>query len=341
MYKANPKRYDKMKYNRVGNSGVLLPQISLGFWINFGEEKPFEHVKEIVLEAFDNGINHFDLANNYGVPAGSAESNLGKILANELKPYRDELFISTKAGYYMWKGPYGDNGSRKYLMSSLDQSLERLGLDYVDLFYHHRPDYDTPLEETMKALADIVHQGKALYVGISNYPTERAIEAAEIIETYGVKLLIHQPSFSMLNRWIQKEGLDVAMSERGIGIIPFSVLSQGLLTNKYINDVPKDSRAADSKVVFLSENNITEELQEKLRQLNEIAKKRNQTIAEMAMAWATTQKGVTTVLTGVSRLSQLKSNLKALENTDFTEDELKEIEEICEEELLRKEPKRS
>lgn len=341
MYIANPNRYKKMKYNRVGNSGVLLPQISLGFWINFGEEKPFDHVKEVVLAAFDNGITHFDLANNYGIPAGSAERNLGKILANELKPYRDELFISTKAGYGMWEGPYGDNGSRKYLMASLDQSLERLGLDYVDLFYHHRPDYETPLEETMKALADIVHQGKALYVGISNYPTDRAIKASEILESYGIKLLIHQPSFSLLNRWIQKENLDEEMSKRGIGIIPFSVLSQGLLTNKYINDIPKDSRAADKNIVFLNENNITEELQEKLRRLNKIAEKRNQTIAEMAMAWATTQKGITTILTGVSRLSQLESNLKALENTHFTQDELREIEEICENELLRKEPKRN
>ncbi len=341
MYKANPDRYKKMKYNKVGDSGVLLPQISLGFWINFGDEKPFEHVKEIVLAAFDNGITHFDLANNYGVPSGSAEKNLGKILAEELKPYRDELFISTKAGYQMWDGPYGDNGSRKYLMASLDQSLERLGLDYVDLFYHHRPDYETPLEETMKALADIVYQGKALYVGISNYPTERAIEAAEILKSYGVKLLIHQPSFSLLNRWIQKDGLDEGMSSRGIGLIPFSVLSQGLLTNKYINDIPKDSRAANEKIPFLNKDNITPELLKKLKRLNKVANKRGQTIAEMAMAWATTQKGITTVLTGVSKLSQLESNLKAMENTEFTQEELDEIEMICNEELLRKEPKRS
>ncbi len=340
MYRANPDRYKKMKYNRVGNSGVLLPQISLGFWINFGEEKSLDHVKEIVLAAFDNGITHFDLANNYGVPSGSAESNLGKILAHELKPYRDELFISTKAGYQMWDGPYGDNGSRKYLMASLDQSLERLGLDYVDLFYHHRPDYETPLEETMKALADIVHQGKALYVGVSNYPTERAVEAARVLESYGVKLLIHQPSFSMLNRWIQKDGLDEAMSSRGIGLIPFSVLSQGLLTNKYLKEIPKDSRVANVSVPFLNENNITPELIEKLNRLDNLAKNRGQTIAEMAMAWATTQKGITTVLTGVSKLSQLKSNLRALENTTFSDDELVEIESICNEELLRKDPKR-
>jgi len=329
MYTANPDRYKNMKYNRVGNSGVILSQLSLGFWINFGEEKPFEHVKEIVLAAFDNGITHFDLANNYGVPSGSAERNLGKILANELKPYRDELFISTKAGYYMWEGPYGDNGSRKYLMASLDQSLERLGLDYVDLFYHHRPDYNTPLEETMKALADIVHQGKALYVGISNYPTDRAIQAAEILESYGVKLLIHQPSFSLLNRWIQKDHLDEEMSKRGIGIIPFSVLSQGLLTNKYIKEIPSDSRVADSKIVFLNEENVTPELREKLKKLDVVAKRRGQTIAEMAMAWATVQKGISTILTGVSRLSQLESNLRAIHNNDFTQEELAEIEKIC------------
>lgn len=340
MYVANPDRYKTMKYNRVGNSGVKVSQLSLGFWINFGEEKPFDHVKEIVLAAFDNGITHFDLANNYGMPAGSAERNLGKILANELKPYRDELFISTKAGYGMWEGPYGDNGSRKYLMASLDQSLERLGLPYVDLFYHHRPDYETPLEETMKALADIVHQGKALYVGISNYPTERAIQAAELLESYGVKLLIHQPSMSLLNRWVQKENLDEEMSKRGIGLIPFSVLSQGLLTNKYLKEIPEDSRAADSKIVFLNEKNITPELREKLKRLDSLAKKRGQTIAEMAMAWMTIQKGVSTILTGVSKLSQLESNLRAIQNNVFTQDELEEIEIICNEELLRKEPKR-
>lgn len=328
MYNANPDRYKKMKYNRVGTSGVLLPQISLGFWQNFGEEKPFDEVKEIVLTAFDNGITHFDLANNYGRPAGSAESNLGKILANELKPYRDELFISTKAGYYMWEGPYGDHGSRKYLISSLDQSLNRLGLKYVDLFYHHRPDYDTPLEETMKALADIVHQGKALYVGISNYPADRAKEASKIIQQYDVKLLIHQPSFSMLNRWIQDEGLVDAMIEEEMGIIPFSILSQGLLTEKYITGVPTDSRAGNPDVPFLSENNVTPELVTKLKQLKEIAINRNQSMAEMALAWVVSQKGITSALIGVSKLSQLMSNLKALDNTEFTKEELDQIEAI-------------
>ncbi len=328
MYKANPKRYEKMKYNRVGNSGVLLPQISLGFWQNFGEEKPFEEVREIVLTAFDHGITHFDLANNYGRPSGSAESNLGKILNNELKPYRDELFISTKAGYGMWAGPYGDNGSRKYLFASLNQSLNRLGLDYVDLFYHHRPDYETPLEETMKALADIVNQGKALYVGISNYPTERAVKAAELLKEYGVDLLIHQPSFSMLNRWIQDEGLVDALIEKEIGIIPFSILSQGLLTEKYIKGVPKDSRAGNPDVPFLNEKNITQELVNKLLKLKEIANRRNQSMAEMALAWTVSQKGISSALIGVSKLSQLLSNIRALQNTKFTEEELRLIENI-------------
>ena len=328
MYKANPDRYKKMKYNRVGDSGVLLPEISLGFWQNFGHEKPFEEVKEIVLAAFDHGITHFDLANNYGRPSGSAESNLGKILANELEPYRDELFISTKAGYYMWEGPYGNWGSRKYLMSSLDQSLKRLGLPYVDLFYHHRPDYDTPLEETMKALADIVHQGKALYVGLSNYPADRALEASKIIQKYGVKLLIHQPKFSMLNRWIYDEGLVDAMKQEKMGIIPFSILSQGLLTEKYIKGVPEDSRAGNKDVPFLNDSNVTPELVEKLKQLKVIASNRNQSMAEMALAWTLSQEGITSALTGVSKLSQLLSNIKALENTQFTKEELEKIEQI-------------
>jgi len=328
MYKANPDRYKKMKYNRVGESGVLLPQISLGFWQNFGEEKPFDEVKEIVLTAFDNGITHFDLANNYGRPAGSAERNLGKILSNELKPYRDELFISTKAGYGMWEGPYGDGGSRKYLFASLNQSLDRLGLEYVDLFYHHRPDYNTPLEETMKALADIVHQGKALYVGLSNYPADRVKEASKIIQKYGVKLLIHQPSFSMLNRWIQDEGLVDVIEEEKMGIIPFSILSQGLLTEKYITGVPLDSRAGNPDVPFLNKGNITPELVNKLERLKEIANKRNQSMAEMAVSWTISQKGITSALIGVSRLSQLTSNLHALENTVFTKEELEKIEEI-------------
>ncbi len=328
MYVANPKRYEKMKYNRVGKSGLLLPQLSLGFWQNFGEEKPFEEVKEIVLSAFDHGITHFDLANNYGRPAGSAESNLGKIMANELKPYRDELIISTKAGYYMWPGPYGDMGSRKYLFASLDQSLKRLNLECVDIFYHHRPDYNTPLEETMKALADIVHMGKALYVGISNYPAKRAVEAKKLLKEYGVDLLIHQPSFSMLNRWIQDEGLVDAMVEEEVGIIPFSILSQGLLTTKYLNDIPEDSRAGNKDVPFLNESKITKEILDKVIKLNEIAIKRGQTLAEMAVSWTCQTRGISSVLLGVSKISQLLSNLKALDHLEFSETELEGIEKI-------------
>lgn len=328
MYVAAKDRYHKMKYNRVGKSGLKLPQLSLGLWQNFGDEKPFEEVKEIVLKAFDSGITHFDLANNYGRPGGSAEINLGKILSEELAPYRDELIISTKAGYGMWEGPYGDEGSRKYLMASIDQSLKRLGLKYVDIFYHHRPDYETPLEETMKALADIVTQGKALYVGISNYPIEYALKAKEILAGYGVRLLIHQPSFSMLNRWIQNTSLDQQLLDEGVGIIPFSILSQGLLTNKYIKDIPKDSRIGNPDVPFLNEGNVTKELREKLIKLQKIAVSRGQSLAQMAIAWTCSQKGISSVLIGVSRLSQLNDNLDSLNNMEFSKDELKEIETI-------------
>ena len=328
MYVAAKDRYKKMKYNRVGKSGLKLPQISLGLWQNFGEEKPFEEVKEIVLKAFDNGITHFDLANNYGRPGGSAETNMGKILAEELAPYRDELIISTKAGYGMWEGPYGDEGSRKYLMASLDQSLNRLGLKYVDIFYHHRPDYETPLEETMKALADIVTQGKALYVGISSYPIELALKAKDILAGYGVRLLIHQPNFSMLNQWIQDTKLDQKLFDAGVGIIPFSILSQGLLTGKYIKDIPKDSRIGNPDVPFLSEGNVTKELREKLIKLQTIAVSRGQSLAQMAISWTCVQKGISSVLIGVSRLSQLNDNLESLNNLEFTENELKEINAI-------------
>lgn len=328
MYIANKDRYQKMIYRNVGKSGLKLPLISLGFWLNFGHEKPFEDIKEIVLNAFDHGITHFDLANNYGRPAGSAESNLGKILNNELKPYRDQLIISTKAGYGMWEGPYGDFGSRKYLMASIDQSLKRLGLDYVDIFYHHRPDYDTPLEETMKALADIVSSGKALYVGISSYPADRAKEAKKILASYGVELLIHQPSFSMLNRWIQKEGLVDAMVEEGVGIIPFSILQQGLLTEKYLKEIPQDSRMGNPDTWWFKPSELTDEIKSKLMDLKKIAERRNQTLAQMTISWTIAQKGISSVLVGVSRLSQLEDNLKALEHLDFTSDELEEIETI-------------
>ena len=328
MYKAADDRYKKMIYNRVGKSGLKLPQLSLGLWQNFGNEKPYEEVKEIILKAFDNGITHFDLANNYGRPFGSAESNLGKILNNELAPYRDELIISTKAGYTMWDGPYGDYGSRKYIMASLDQSLSRLGLKYVDIFYHHRPDYDTPLTETMKALADIVSQGKALYIGLSNYPKERALEAIKLLREYGVELLIHQPKLSMLNRWVDETGLDLMLLDEGVGMIPFSVLSQGLLTEKYIKEVPLDSRAGNPDVIFLNEGQITPELRTKLIALKEIASKRNQTLAQTAIAWAYNQKAVSSVLLGVSRLSQLETNLASLDNLEFSDEELNQINKI-------------
>lgn len=328
MYIANKNRYDKMIYNRVGNSGLKLPQLSLGFWQNFGNEKPYEEVKEIVLAAFDAGITHFDLANNYGRPFGSAESNLGKILANELKPYRDELIVSTKAGYTMWDGPYGDHGSRKYLFASLNQSLDRLNLEYVDIFYHHRPDYDTPLEETMKALADLVQMGKALYVGLSNYPADRAKEAIEILRGYGVEMLIHQPKFNMFNQWILEEDLRDTMVDEGVGIIPFSILNQGLLTNKYLKEIPTDSRAGNKDVKFLNAENITPDILEKVKKLNVIAEKRNQSLAQMSIAWVIQTKGITSVLLGVSRLSQLENNLDTLNNLTFTKEELKEISTI-------------
>lgn len=328
MYIAASDRYQKMKYNRVGKSGLKLPQLSLGFWQNFGNEKPYEEVKEIVLKAFDNGITHFDLSNNYGRPFGSAESNLGKILKEELAPYRDELIISTKAGYTMWSGPYGDHGSRKYIMASLDQSLNRLGLKYVDIFYHHRPDYDTPLKETMKALADIVTQGKALYIGLSNYPLERALEAVKILRGYGVELLIHQPKLSMLNRWVSDEKLDKMLIKEGVGMIPFSVLSQGLLTMKYVKDVPLSSRAGNPDVPFLNKESVTVELKNKLIKLNDIAITRNQSLAQMAISWAYNQLGVSSVLLGVSKISQLEANLETLDNLEFSSDELTKINEI-------------
>jgi len=328
MYKAAQDRYQKMTYNRVGNSGLKLPQLSLGFWQNFGNEKPYEEVKEIVLAAFDHGITHFDLANNYGRPGGSAESNLGKILKEELAPYRDQLIISTKAGYGMWEGPYGDWGSRKYLMASLDQSLARMGLKYVDIFYHHRPDPNTPLEETMRALADIVQQGKALYVGLSNYPTDMAEKAIYILRGYGVELLIHQPRFSMLDRWIQDTKLVDLLVKEGVGIIPFSILSQGLLTEKYLKEVPRDSRAGNPDIPFLNANNITDELKAKLLKLKVIADKRGQSLAQMAVSWTCAQKGITTVLLGVSRVSQLHDNLGAMDHLEFTEEEKSEIDKI-------------
>lgn len=326
MYQAADDRYEKMKYLRCGRSGIHLPRVALGLWHNFGSVDNFENQKSMVFEALDNGINHFDLANNYGPEAGSAEENFGQILKHGLLQYRDELLISTKAGYYMWQGPFGEWGSRKYLMASLDQSLMRMGLDYVDIFYHHRPDPDTPLEETMGALSDIVKQGKALYVGISNYNSEQTRQAAKILKENGTPLLIHQPSYSMLNRWVEEDGLLDSLEKVGAGCICFSPLSQGLLTDRYLHGVPTDSRAA--KNYFLRESDITEEKLSMIRALNEIAEGRGQTLAGMALSWVLREDKVTTVLIGASRVSQIKDNVKIVDNLKFSKEELAAIEAV-------------
>lgn len=326
IYTANTERYNAMKYNRCGKSGILLPLISLGLWHNFGGIDPFENGRAMVRRAFDLGITHFDLANNYGPPPGSAEENFGKILNLDFKAYRDEMIISTKAGYYMWQGPYGDMGSRKYLLSSLDQSLKRMGLEYVDIFYHHRPDTETPLEETMAALDHAVKSGKALYVGISNYQAEDAKKAAKILKKMGTPLLIHQPSYSMLNRWIEN-GLQDVLEEEGIGSIAFSPLHKGILTNRYINGVPTDSRAAGPSS-FLNSNDITKELQEQINALNELAKERSQTLAQMALAWVLRKGRVTSALIGASKVSQIEDCVGAVNNLEFTDEELTKIDTI-------------
>jgi L-glyceraldehyde 3-phosphate reductase len=325
-YLANGERYAGMKYNRCGRSGLKLPAVSLGLWHNFGGVDSFENGRALIRRAFDLGITHFDLANNYGPPPGSAEELFGRLLATDLKPYRDEMVISTKAGYYMWPGPYGDWGSRKYLISSLDQSLKRMGLDYVDIFYHHRPDPDTPLEETMGALDHIVRSGKALYVGISNYRAPETRRAIEILRSLGTPLLIHQPRYSMFDRWIEDELLDV-LEESGVGSIAFSPLEQGLLTSRYISGIPADSRAAGASV-FLNESHITPERLEKVRKLNELAQARGQTLAQMALSWALRGGRVTSVLIGASKVSQLDDNAAIVNNLSFGEDELARIEEI-------------
>jgi L-glyceraldehyde 3-phosphate reductase len=326
VYYAADDRYDTMKYNRCGKSGLKLPAVSLGLWHNFGGVDVFENSRAMVHRAFDLGITHFDLANNYGPPPGSAEENFGRILKNDLSAYRDELVISTKAGYYMWKGPYGEWGSRKYLLSSLDQSLKRLGVEYVDIFYHHRPDPNTPLEESMGALDSAVRQGKALYVGISNYRAEQAREAIKILKQLGTPCLIHQPSYSMFNRWIEDELLDV-LEEEGVGSIAFSPLAQGLLTDKYLKGIPQDSRAAKAHG-FLKEKDITEEKLDKIRKLNELAAKRGQTLAQMAIAWILRDGRVTSVLVGASKVSQVEDNVAALNKLDFSQEELDRIESI-------------
>lgn len=325
-YVASEERYEGMKYNRCGRSGLKLPAISLGLWHNFGGIDTYENGRSMITRAFDLGITHFDLANNYGPPAGSAEETFGKVLSRDLKPYRDELIISSKAGYYMWPGPYGDWGSRKYLVSSLDQSLKRMGLDYVDIFYHHRMDPDTPLEETMAALDHIVRSGKALYVGISNYTPEKTQEAAEILKSLGTPLLIHQPSYSMLNRWVENGLLDV-LDQNGIGSIAFTPLAQGLLTNKYLNGIPNDSRAA-SPSVFLNENNITPEVLRKIRALNQMAAARGQSLAQFALAWVLRGGRVTSALIGASKVSQIEDNVAALNHLEFSKEELDRIEAI-------------
>ena len=321
-------RYEDMKYIKCGNSGLYLPRVSLGLWHNFGSVDPIENQKDIIFEAFNNGITHFDLANNYGPIPGSAEENFGKILNENLKAYRDEMIISTKAGYYMWKGPYGDGGSRKYLMSSLDQSLKRMNLEYVDIFYHHRPDSNTPLEETMGALTDIVKQGKALYIGLSNYHPKELREASKILKANGTPCLIHQFRYSMFSRWSEEEGLHDAHKEEGIGSIAFSPLAQGMLTNKYLHGIPEDSRAKKESSVFLHEKDITEEKLNKVRSLNEVAKRRGQTLAEMALAWVLRKDIVNSVLIGASKVEQILDNVKIIDNLNFSEEELKEIEEI-------------
>jgi L-glyceraldehyde 3-phosphate reductase len=322
-YVSAPDRYERMTYNRCGRSGLDLPAVSLGLWHNFGHDRPLDTSRAIVRRAFDLGITHFDLANNYGPPSGSAEENFGRLLADDLARYRDELIVSTKAGYDMWPGPYGQWGSRKYLLASLDQSLRRMGLDYVDIFYSHRFDPDTPLEETMGALADAVRQGKALYVGISSYSAERTVEAAAILRSLGTPLLIHQPSYSLLNRWIEPELLDTLEAE-GIGCICFSPLAQGMLTTKYLDGIPEGSRA--SRDDSLSPDLLTDATLDKIRGLNEIASRRGQTLAQMALAWTLRDPRVTSALIGASSVAQLEENVAALDRLDFTEEELEEID---------------
>jgi L-glyceraldehyde 3-phosphate reductase len=316
-------RYERMTYRRSGRSGLQLPAVSLGLWQNFGHDRPLDTSRAIVRRAFDLGVTHFDLANNYGPPYGSAEENFGRLMHDDLSPYRDELVISTKAGYDMWPGPYGEWGSRKYLLASLEQSLRRMGLEYVDIFYSHRFDPETPLEETMGALATAVLQGKALYVGISSYSAEKTGEAAQILHDLGVALLIHQPSYSMLNRWIEPELLDT-LEELGVGCIGFSPLAQGMLTDKYLHGIPEGSRA--SRHGSLSPKLLTDEAMEKIRALNEIAQARGQTLAQMALAWTLRDPRMTSTLVGASSVEQLESNVAAIDNLDFTDDELSEID---------------
>ncbi len=324
-YTPEPGRYREMQYRRCGKSGLMLPAVSLGLWHNFGHVDDFKTSRAIALKAFDRGITHFDLANNYGPPPGSAESNFGKILSQDLKPWRDELIISSKAGYLMWPGPYGEWGSRKYLISSIDQSLKRMGLEYVDIFYSHRPDPDTPLEETMTALDQIVRQGKALYAGISNYPPDMTVKAISILEQLGTPCLIHQPRYNMLDRWAEN-GLLQLLGAEGIGCIAYSPLAQGLLTDRYLKGIPQDSRAAKPHG-FLKEDRVPEVMPQ-IQQLNAIAGKRGQSLAQMALAWLLKDERVTSVLIGASSVRQLEDSLQSLQKLNFSQEELKQIDTL-------------
>jgi L-glyceraldehyde 3-phosphate reductase len=323
----DPQRYDRMPYRRVGDSGLKLPALSLGLWQNFGDDRPLGDQRAIVRRAFDLGITHFDLANNYGPPYGASESNFGRLLASDLAPYRDELIVSSKAGWDMWSGPYGAGGSRKYLLASLDRSLERLGLDYVDIFYSHRPDPDTPLDETARALDHAVRSGKALYVGISSYSAADSREIAGMLAELGTPLLIHQPSYSMLNRWIETEGLLDAAAELGFGVIGFTALAQGLLTGKYLGGIPEGSRAAVDG--SLDRSMLSEQTLERIRGLDAIATRRGQSLAQLALAWALRDERVTSLVIGASRVTQLEENVAALDHLDFTAEELAEIDRFA------------
>lgn len=326
VYVASDKRYEDMRYNRCGNSGLKLPAISLGLWQNFGGIDPYENGREMIIRAFDLGITHFDLANHYGPPPGAAEEMFGKVLANDMAPYRDEIVISTKAGESMWPGPYGAWGSRKYMLASLDQSLKRLGLDYVDIFYSHMPDPDTPLEETMQALDYAVRSGKALYIGLTNYSAEQTTEAISILKDLGTPLLIHQPKYSMLDRWIEG-GLQDVLERNGVGSIAFTPLAEGLLTNKYLNGIPEGSRVAKPSAA-LNESRVNPEVQRKIRALNQLAATRGQTLAQLALAWTLRGGKITSALIGASRVSQIEENIAALNHAEFSQEELDRVETI-------------
>ncbi len=326
MYLASADRYEAMPYKRCGKSGLLLPRISLGLWQNFGGCVPFETSREMVFTAFDAGITHFDLANNYGPPAGSAEETFGKLLKQDLSAYRDEMVISTKAGFTMWPGPYGDWGSKKYLLSSLDQSLRRMGLEYVDIFYHHRPDPDTPIEESMEALATALRQGKCLYVGLSNYDAKQTKQALGILKQLGVHCLIHQPRYSMFDRW-PEDGLFDVLKKEGVGAIAYSPLAQGILTDKYFHGIPESSRAGKNKDSFVAKR-VTPEKVEKAKKLNKIAQARGQSLAQMALAWVLEKEPMTSVIIGASRVSQIRENLDTLKNLTFSAEELAQIDKI-------------